>query len=258
MKKTPEEVLRKALELRDEQAMSYAEIARALGLTTSEGARQVVVRARVRLQGGSQETAPPSSSDEPAAAEPPPPRSSAPPWQVDLVDRVKALSSTFEDLRDGLRELQGGVDLIAKRLADGVLAGAGASPSREPDMARVREQLEKIAEAVGVQSRRINDRQRDAPAAVVGRMLEVCLNELGVDYVSDQLGIGRKVLERVLHRGAPPVVSDFARLERLYVCVRIWQLDIEPGDDDVEVIRQAVRRRNDRDLAQRAFEGNGT
>lgn len=88
----------------------------------------------------------------------------------------------------------------------------------------------------------------DAPPVFVHWQLSVCLNELGPDEVSEWLKVPAKIL-RTLHKrvGEVPNGLDLGELDRLYVLVRGWQLDLD--DDDESMMIAAIRRRQKAEVA---------
>lgn len=98
--------------------------------------------------------------------------------------------------------------------------------------------------------------QRDQHPEIVRHQLIVCARELGAQGVVDQLdGLALTGVRRLLAGGPTPKISfDLGALDRLYVVVRMAQLDIEADDDDVIQVHRAIRARQKSEVSRKAWE----
>lgn len=106
----------------------------------------------------------------------------------------------------------------------------------------VRDELLEAAAPNGRRSKAHNE--HDMPSELARRQVEVVARELGVDEVVARLGIGKKTVDQILagrQLVVPPSV-DAGALDRLYVIVRMTQLELEACDDEVDEVRRAIAR----------------
>lgn len=95
--------------------------------------------------------------------------------------------------------------------------------------------------------------RHDAPKDLVRRQLEVCARELGLEVLTERfVSVSLESLRRMLSGGATVPMVEADELDRLYVIVRMAQFDLEPDDDEIEEVRQLIRKRQRDELRHMA------
>lgn len=110
-------------------------------------------------------------------------------------------------------------------------------------VAQLRSVRDELLEASSPNARR-KAHEHDTPNELARRQVEVVARELGADEVVARLGIGKKTVDQILagRRLAVPPSVDGGALDRLYVIVRMTQLELEVCDDEVDEVRRAIAR----------------
>lgn len=97
----------------------------------------------------------------------------------------------------------------------------------------------------------------DAPPQLIKHQLEVCARELGDAIVEMLPGLALHSVRRLL-QGAPEIPrTEPDTLDRLYVIVRMLQLDIDHASVDVEQVQSIIRRNQKLRLSAIATQQNG-
>lgn len=139
--------------------------------------------------------------------------------------------------------------------------GASASVDLGPVAGRLDEIVKRLdhleaGNVVSIAPATRTGNQRDQHPEIVRHQLIVCARELGAQGIVDQLdGLALTGVRKLLAGGPAPKISfDLCALDRLYVVVRMAQLDIEADDDDVIQVHRAIRARQKSEVSRKAWE----
>lgn len=163
---------------------------------------------------------------------------------------VWTIMSRFDSLESAVRDAESAAKSVL-RCVTALPPALPAEPKAKPP--KVEPKPKTVAVASEPEAYDPGAWRHDAPRELVRRQLEVCARELGLEVLTERfVSVSLESLRRMLSGGATVPMVEADELDRLYVIVRMAQFDLEPDDDEIEEVRQLIRKRQRDELRHMA------